>query len=293
VGEPESLKNGTAQRKVDELNRTVEQRLERLEIEMLSGHNQAFLDGLAWWAKQRRFSFNNSLLIQSQNPNASFVAGYKQFQALGWQVAKGERCIFIRGPWLRKEVDALTGEIEQRLIGYIPLCVFDISQTVEYSEGKRPPDPMQPATGAEWDDLYTKWSRRLTTLYGIEVQEHHIGKVYGLASPTKIRINARLEIGQKATVLIHEATHVIAGHHRDLTKGLQQREMECEATTYVLCAMLGAEHPAAAQYLLNYQIEPNQLTANLETISRLVKEVRAVLHVGFETSVEVVEAVAA
>jgi len=281
VGESGVLQNGTAQRKVDELNKTVEQQLDRLEIDMLSGHNQAFLDGLAWWAKQHRFSFNNSLLIRIQCPQATFVAGYKQLKALGWQVAKGARCTYIRGPWIRKETDALTGEIEQRLIGYIPLCLFDVSQTVEWEEGKRPPDPLQPATGAEWEDLYLTWSRRLTTLYGIEVKEHQLGRLYGTASPNRIRVNARLEPGQKACVLIHETCHIVAGHHRDQSKSLQQREMECEASTYVLCSMLGGEHPAAAQYLINYQIEPNQLTANLETISKLVKEVKTVLYVGF------------
>ncbi len=294
MGESGVLQNGTAQRKVDELNKTVENKLERLEMEMLSGHNQAFLDGLAWWSKMHRFSFNNSLLIQFSCPHATFVAGYKQLQALGWQVKKGAVCIYIRGPWLRKETNALTGEIEQRLIGYIPLCVFDISQTVEWEEGKRPPDPMQSATGADFEDLYTKWSRRLTTLYGIEVREHNLGRIYGTASPNRIRVNAHLEIAQKACVLIHECCHIIAGHHRDQTKSLQQREMESEATTFVLCTMLGAEHPAAAQYLLNYQIEPDQLKGNLDTISKLVKEVRAVLHVGFEeATVDVKELVAA
>ena len=86
---------------------------------------------------------------------------------------------------------------------------------------------------------------------------------------------------QKATTLIHETAHILAGHHKG-DKGLQQREMEVEASTYVLCSLLGVSHPAASDYLLNYQIEPDQLRGNMDTIGKIVKEVKAVLHVGFE-----------
>lgn len=277
-----TLKNGTAQRKVEELNQTVEKKLERLEMAMMSGHSQVFLDALKFWSRQYRYSFNNSLLIYSQNPNATFVAGYKKLQELGWQVRRGAMAIYVRGPWLRKEVDQETGEIVQKLIGYIPLCVFDVSQTVEWEEGKRPPEPMIPATGADWEDLYIKWTRSLTTLYGIEVVEMEIGDAYGMCSPKRIRINSRKEIPTRATTLIHEWLHILANHHADKTKDLRQREMEVEAGTYVLCAILGAEHPAASDYLLNYEVQPDELKQNLEVIGRLVKQGKETLAVGFE-----------
>jgi len=272
--------------RVEELNRTVESALERLEQDMLAGHSEVFLEALAWWSRMHRFSFNNSLLIQIACPHASFVAGYRQLQAMGWQVRKGETAIAIRGPRLKKEVDQTTGEIDHKLIGYIALNVFDISQTVEWHEGKRPPEPLTPATGADWLHLYECWSRRLQTTYQIGVTEQDLGTAYGMASPQRIRINSRLDIATKATTLLHEACHIFARHHDAKDKSLQQRELEAEATTAVLCNMLGASHPAAIDYLTNYRIQPDQLKANLEVIGKLVKEVRSVLSVGFEPQAE-------
>ena len=54
-------------------------------------------------AKFHRYSWCNSLLILSQRPDASRVAGYRSWQKLGRQVCKGERgiMIFAPCPWKR------------------------------------------------------------------------------------------------------------------------------------------------------------------------------------------------
>jgi hypothetical protein len=273
---------------VEQLTKDVERSLDRLEQEMLSGHTHIYLEALEWWSKLHAYSFNNALLIRMQCPHTQAVAGYKRWQELGYQVKRGATAIWLRAPWLRKETDPLTGEIVNRLIGYFPVAVFPFELTVEFEEGKQLPDPLQPPTGADFEHLYICWTRRLTTLYGIKCSEMHIGRVYGMASPTSIRINARMDFPQKAAALMHETAHILAGHHKS-GKSLQQREMEVESATYVLCRMLGVEHPAAADYLINYQVEPNQLRDNLETITKLVKEVKAVLLVGFDGNGEAKE----
>ena len=45
-----------------------------------------------------QYSPNNVLLILSQRPDATRVAGYKTWQALGRQVKKGEKAIYIFAP---------------------------------------------------------------------------------------------------------------------------------------------------------------------------------------------------
>ena len=197
------LKNGVARQRIEQLNKDVETALERLEMKMLSGQSHEFLEALKWWSKLHRYSFNNAVLIRKQAPTTQAVAGYKAWQALGFQVKKGAMAIWIRAPWLRKHVDEDTGEITKRLVGYYPVAVFPIELTIEYEDGKRPPDPMVPATGADWEHLYICWSRRLTTLYSIQVTEMEMGDTYGTASPKRIRINSRKEVATKATVLIH------------------------------------------------------------------------------------------
>jgi len=54
------------------------------------------------------YSLNNLLLILSQNPDATAVAGFRQWQGKGRQVRKGEKAIRIFGYSTRKTTD--TGE---------------------------------------------------------------------------------------------------------------------------------------------------------------------------------------
>ena len=87
---------------------------------------------LRFMAAFRRYSFNNLMLIAAQCPQATHVAGYRKWQQLGRQVRKGEKAIKILGYSTKKitKTDPETGEeVEDRLVRYPVLSVFDISQT--------------------------------------------------------------------------------------------------------------------------------------------------------------------
>lgn len=59
-----------------------------------SGQWRAFLE----FARSfHNYSLNNVLLILSQSPDATMVAGFRQWQARGRQVRKGEKSIKIFG----------------------------------------------------------------------------------------------------------------------------------------------------------------------------------------------------
>ena len=57
-----------------------------------------FTGWLRLLAKLHTYSFGNVLLIYSQMPDASMVAGYRAWQAMGRQVRKGEMAIKILAP---------------------------------------------------------------------------------------------------------------------------------------------------------------------------------------------------
>ena len=59
---------------------------------------------LSTMAKFHSYSFNNSILIYMQKPDASLVAGYKTWQSLERQVKKGEKGITILAPCPYKAV---------------------------------------------------------------------------------------------------------------------------------------------------------------------------------------------
>src|ERR671933_637216 len=78
-----------------------------------------------------QYSPNNVLLILSQRPDATRVAGYKTWQSLGRQVKKGEKAIYIFAPRpYRVTTEDETGEEQTREgLTFRSVAVFDISQT--------------------------------------------------------------------------------------------------------------------------------------------------------------------
>ena len=82
-------------------------------------------------AKFHSYSANNVLLILTQKSNATRVAGYKTWQALGRQVRKGERAIYIFAPrpYLVPAENEEGDEEARQVLAFRSVPVWDISQT--------------------------------------------------------------------------------------------------------------------------------------------------------------------
>lgn len=80
----------------------------------------------------RELSPRNTMLLYMQRPGVSVVGGFRQWQAAGRCVKKGERALTILVPTARKEsaVHEETGEGGGRVF-FISGSVFDIGQTKE------------------------------------------------------------------------------------------------------------------------------------------------------------------
>lgn len=82
---------------VKELSQEFENGLEKLF------QSDEYIQFLSVMAKRPRYSLRNNLLIFLQNPDATFVSGYKTFlNNYGHQVQKGERGIRILAPIVHK-----------------------------------------------------------------------------------------------------------------------------------------------------------------------------------------------
>lgn len=79
-------------------------------------------------ARLHEYSFGNQMLIASQRPDATKVAGYRTWQSLGRQVRKGERGIKIFAPMAVKDRDAKDDANSVRILFRV-VHVFDIAQT--------------------------------------------------------------------------------------------------------------------------------------------------------------------
>ncbi len=85
-------------------------------------------------AKFHRYSARNIDLIYAQNPQATQVAGFKQWQtAFNRTVKRGAKAIRIAAPIIKKltpaEKKRLDTTDERAIVGYRYLPVFDVAQT--------------------------------------------------------------------------------------------------------------------------------------------------------------------
>ena len=248
-----------AQRKADRKELAKELQSSIIEQVQELSTTEAWERYLTFASSFHGYSFRNVLLILSQFPDASRVAGYRKWQSLGRQVVKGSKAIKIYGyskKTIRTEEDEETGEEKEVLTVYFPIVsVFDMSQT-EPIEGFA--DPFEIVSKLEGDDplgLYEAVSTYLTSL-GWKISREPIPRdVNGFTTidgTKRVVIEESLAPAQAAKTLLHEAAHVIL--HEDNTeeeyaehRGL--KETEAESVAYVVAGAFGFD---TSQYSIGY-----------------------------------------
>jgi hypothetical protein len=93
-----------------------------------------------------------------------------------------------------------------------------------------------------------------------------------------IVVGEGLDSRNRLFTLLHELAHELAHQgegQRD--KPMPVRELEAEASAYVVAGVLGLESVGSRDYLLVRHIGPAELRAALATIQGLVKKVLAVV----------------
>src|ERR1700676_1548670 len=105
--------------------------LDQLMDALERGHSQTLLAYLRTMARFHRYSWGNILLIYSQRPNATHVAGFHAWLKLRRYVRKGEKGIVILAPMVgRKSAsDELVEDDKTRGFGFRAAHVFDLNQT--------------------------------------------------------------------------------------------------------------------------------------------------------------------
>jgi N-terminal domain of anti-restriction factor ArdC len=96
------------------------------------GRSETLTQYLAAIGRFHRHSLRNVMLISSQKPTATHVAGFHAWHKLGRFVMKGEKGILILAPIVRrKNESAEQNEIDESStpVGFRAAYVFDISQT--------------------------------------------------------------------------------------------------------------------------------------------------------------------
>ena len=209
-----------------------------------------------------QYSMGNQLLIMLARPDASAVAGYRAWQAKGYQVRRGEKAIRILGPVTRPVplVDSAGRPVldengrqrhRQEIVGVRPVSVFDISQT----DG--PPVPEAPAptllTGKAPPGLWDSLAGIVTDL-GFRLERGDCGEANGVTSfgDRVVRVRDDVDDAQAVKTLAHELGHVLLTDPADVfgfvdCRGL--REVEAESVAFMVTGAYGLD---SSQYTFNY-----------------------------------------
>lgn len=241
-------------------------------------NSKEFKEMLQFFAKFHKYSYQNTILIQLQKPDATYVAGYRQWQKkFNRHVKKGEKGIAILAPFTYKKkvtekekIENENGELVERevektikKIYYKPVYVFDISQT----EGE--PVPTMDISIADNCSEILKPLREFTLRQGIKLNFKPLSEgLYGYSAGGKIVIDSQANETEKASILIHELAHELL-HDRAVKEKLTKevKEMEAEAIAYVVMYHFGIEIKSD-KYLALYK-KSYDLKESLERINKV------------------------
>jgi antirestriction protein ArdC len=192
----------------------------------------------SWLSIQSRlhnYSWNNTILILSQCPNATAVMGYQQWKHLGRQVRKGQKSIRILAPCFKK-IENDKGEKEKKLMYFRVVAIFDISQT----DG-----PEIPKAGEieGTDNGLFEQLKAYSETNGVSVEVEEISTTangYYDRKENRIAIKAGMPDAQSARVLAHEIAHsMLHADSDDAERG--DKELEAESVAFIICSHFGIE----------------------------------------------------
>lgn len=284
----------TEKQKVQEITEKLEQGIKELF------ESEKYKTYLNTMSKFHNYSFNNTMLIAMQKPDATLVAGFKAWQKnFDRHVKKGEKGIRILAPAPYKikeeqeKLDPVTGEImldkngmpiteevEIKIPAFRVVPVFDVSQT----DGKELPDiGVNELLGSVED--YEDFMQALTEVSPVPITYEDIdGDAKGYFHTTDHRIALQEGMSQSQTVktFIHEVAHAKL-HDREqnqdidaiLDKDRNTKEVEAESVAYTVCQHFGID---TSDYSFGYiagwssDRDMKELKSSLDTIRKTASE---------------------
>jgi antirestriction protein ArdC len=260
--------------KSEQIKEITEKATEQLVAALKSGHSELLAGYLKAIGRFHRYSFHNVLLIASQKPNASYVAGFRTWNQLGRFVKKGEKGIVILAPIVRRKPETeMDPDEDPAVAGFRPAHVFDVSQT----EGQE-----LPQIGIVQGDPrgLGERLRSFAVAKGISVEySSGIAPARGTSSGGRITLLPGQSPAEEFSTLAHELAHELL--HRDDRRGSTSRrirETEAEATAFVVCHAIGLETGSAAcDYIQLWNGDAQLLTESLSHVRRAASQMLTAL----------------
>ena len=261
---------------------------------------------LSTMSRFHKYSLNNVMLIHSQMPDATLVAGFNKWKnSFGRHVKKCEKGIQILAPtpykikvekekldpetklpMIDENGDPVTEEKEVSIPMFKVVSVFDVSQT----EGKPLPQLAYSLSGAveHYEEFMEALKRTSTVPIKVEHTEKNVDGFFDLTNQS-ITIQAGMSEIQTVCAVIHEIAHSRLHNYDHMTeladdgetllapaeKDRHTEEVEAESISYAVCQYFDIEtSDNSFGYIASWSQgkELKELRASLETINRTSSE---------------------
>lgn len=260
--------------KAEQARKMTDDAMAALAESLQQGKSEAITRYLAVMARFHRYSFGNILLILTQRPEATHVAGFNAWRDLRRFVRKGERGIAIFAPMrLRAGGDDDTAEPSaekpRTVLRFRVVHVFDIAQT----DGEPLPEPARVAGDPT---VYSDRLRAYVAACGIAFERTEVPfGADGVSTGGRIAVRQGMTPAEEFAVTVHELAHELL-HRGEDRKSFSKtvRETEAEAVAFVVSAAIGLNTgTAASDYIQLYNGDTDTLSASLDRIQKTASSI--------------------
>ena len=250
--------------------------------------DEDWLHFLAFQSLFYNYSFRNAMLIYLQNPEASYVKGFKAWNQIGRYVKKGAKGLAILAPCYRKVEDFKEPEnkseyqdsegekvIKRVISGFKVTYVFDIADT-DGSDEYLPVLVKGLAGNSEQEqEIYEKLKVFIST-------EHPVQEVTGTASKGSynlatgvISVRSDVEYLQKIKTILHEFAHAIDfAMHPEEDISRNRRELIAESVAYVVSMRLGLDTSRySISYIKSWLKDKEELKIVADTVQKVAAKI--------------------
>ena len=257
--------------KVEQAKQIASKAIEQLSEALERGHSETLRGYLAAMAMFHRYSLHNIMLIVSQRPDATRVAGFHTWKQLGRNVRKGAKGIMILAPVaLRKNREEATSEEDQSKAAVYLRAVYVFDQIDTDGE------PLCELGSAQGDPSgYTEKLKQFVAQRGIQLEySDTIYPAQGQCSPGKIVLLPGQSAAEEYATLAHETAHsLLHMQERRAETTKRVRETEAEAVAFVVCEAIGLKAASSADYIQLYSGDKETLAESLEHVQRASSEI--------------------